>query len=69
MFSGIAAQIINDNIKTVWIVDKQYVRMAGATMQTKHVMTVYSDSKYKHKIGSKTLITNDNGGPKMLQKK
>ncbi|MBD8016812.1 hypothetical protein [Planococcus wigleyi] len=64
-FSG-AALLINYVIanKNSWVYysDKQYFRMAGATLQIKHVVTFYKDSARTKKINSQTYITNDNGG-------
>ncbi|OES46235.1 hypothetical protein [Domibacillus iocasae] len=59
-----ATAILNSGIETVYFYDKQYVRMASATLQTKHVLKVYADPDYEELIDSKTLITNDMGGPK-----
>lgn len=64
--SAFANYVVDHNLKTAYFVDKEYVRMAGATMQTKHVITMYTDSSYSKKAGTKTLITNDSGGPMSL---
>lgn len=60
-----AALVINWAIanKNSWIYysDKQSFRMAGATLQIKHEVTFYKDSKRTKKLKTQTYITNDRG--------
>ncbi|MEK5109899.1 hypothetical protein MHI57_24870 [Cytobacillus sp. FSL K6-0129] len=66
--SAFATVIISDNIKTAYFKDKRSMRMAGTVFQTKHEITLYTDSSYKKQKGKKvTIIHNDTGGPKSLE--
>lgn len=61
--AGIALNWVIAN-KNSWVYysDKQYFRMAGATLQIKHVVSVYKDSSRAKKLTTQTYITNDIGG-------
>ncbi|MEJ8767677.1 hypothetical protein WKU33_17785 [Oceanobacillus sp. HCA-5259] len=65
--SSFVTVIVTANMKTVYFKDVQYVRMAGTSYQTRHVITLYSDPLHRNKRGETvTIITNDTGGPKSI---
>ncbi|RUQ28541.1 hypothetical protein ELQ35_11470 [Peribacillus cavernae] len=53
--------IIANKGSWIYYSDKQYWRMAGSTLQTKHVVTWYKDKARTKKIQTQEYITNDRG--------
>ncbi|MGD6818914.1 hypothetical protein [Metabacillus sp. 84] len=62
--AGLVNMVVLGEYKVVYLKDHKSFRMAGATLQVKHEIEVYSDSHYQNKIGEYEMITNDTGGPK-----
>ncbi|MCY8914298.1 hypothetical protein MOE47_09360 [Bacillus atrophaeus] len=63
--AGLANMVILGEYKIVYFKDKQEFKMAGATLMTKHHVTIYEDKDRKKKIGSDSFIITDKGGPKV----
>lgn len=61
--SPAATSIITENMKVTYYADKQWARMAGGVMQTKHQLKIYKDSSYSKAVDSFTLYEVDKGGP------
>ncbi len=64
-YASLAGIVINwclaQKGKWVYYSDKRYWRQAGATFQTKHVVTWYKDSKRTKVLKTQEYITNDRG--------
>lgn len=65
--SAMAVTILDKNLETAYFTDKVYMRMSGSTFQNKHEITLYSDSSYKKKVKTLTLIENISAGPKSIE--
>ncbi|MGE7997868.1 hypothetical protein ACQKOF_04195 [Lysinibacillus sp. NPDC093190] len=65
--SAFGVVILDKSLKTAYFTDKIWMRMAGSTFQNKHEITMYSDSSYKKKLKTVTLVENISAGPKSIK--
>ncbi|MCY8122444.1 hypothetical protein MOC45_17920, partial [Bacillus spizizenii] len=66
--AGLANMIILGEYPVVYFKDRKEFKMAGATLMTRHNVTIYEDKDRKKKIGSDSFIITDTGGPKAAEK-
>ncbi|MEG7333945.1 hypothetical protein V5785_02520 [Bacillus subtilis] len=60
--------VILGEYPVVYFKDRKEFKMAGATLMTRHNVTIYEDKDRKKKIGSDSFIITDRGGPKAADK-
>ncbi|MDO8225295.1 hypothetical protein [Bacillus cabrialesii] len=66
--AGLANMIILGEYPVVYFKDRKEFKMAGATLMTRHNVTIYEDKDRNKKIGSDSFIITDRGGPKAADK-
>lgn len=66
--AGLANMVILGEYPVVYFKDRKEFKMAGATLMTRHNVTIYEDKDRKKKIGSDSFIITDKGGPKAADK-